>query len=204
MRVVSGKIVNGYCRSDWLLKFLYRTLSMASDVAGLQPIDVQDRRMCNIDLSDIVSGHGEYPEKIDAILKAVGVRTWDDVKYLESKLKKSSSDIPGNEQMKISLLSLRPSKSDKSLHQKLSNKSSNTDSASVSALSVTSVENTVVTSGTAETSDGLSGFARSDNIEHITETVEEVVEAASPPQESADGCKDKAINLYHSTENATH
>lgn len=43
-------------RSDWLLKFLYRTLSMASDVAGLQPIDVQDRRMCNIDLSDIVSG----------------------------------------------------------------------------------------------------------------------------------------------------
>jgi hypothetical protein len=29
---------------------------MSSDVAGLQPIDVQDRRMCNIDLSDIVSG----------------------------------------------------------------------------------------------------------------------------------------------------
>lgn len=43
-------------RSDWLLKFLYRTLSMSSDVAGLQPIDVQDRRMYNIDLSDIVSG----------------------------------------------------------------------------------------------------------------------------------------------------
>ena len=29
---------------------------MASNVAGLQPIDVEDRRMCNIDLSDIVSG----------------------------------------------------------------------------------------------------------------------------------------------------
>lgn len=191
MRVVSGKIVNGYCRSDWLLKFLYRTLSMASDVAGLQPIDVQDRRMCNIDLSDIVSGHSEYPEKIDAILKAVGVRTWDDVKYLESKLKKSSSDIPGNEQMKISLLSLRPSKSEKSLHQTLSNESSNIDSASISATetSVMSLENTVVTSGTAETSNGLSGFARPDNVERITKTVEETMEVASPPQESADGCK---------------
>jgi len=93
----------------------------------------------------------------------------------------------------ISLLSLRPSKSDKSLHQKLSNTSSNTDSASVSATetSLMSMENTVVTPGTAETSSGLSGFARPDNIEHITETLEETVEAASPPpQKSADGCKD--------------
>ena len=49
----------------------------------------------------LIKGHGDYPEKIDAILKVVGVRTWDDVKYLESKLKKSSSDIPGNEQMKV-------------------------------------------------------------------------------------------------------
>lgn len=191
MRVVSGKIVNGYCRSDWLLKFLYRTLSMSSDVAGLQPIDVQDRRMFNIDLSDIVSGHIEYPEKIDAILKAIGVRTWDDVKHLESRLKKSSSDIPGNEQMKISLLSLRPSKSDKSLHQKLSKKSSNTDSALVSATEtpVMSMENTVVPSDTAEASNGSSGGARIDNIEHITETVDETMEAASPPQESAHGCE---------------
>jgi len=49
----------------------------------------------------LIKGHTEYPEKIDAILKAVGVRTWDDVKHLESKLKKSSSDNPGNEQMKV-------------------------------------------------------------------------------------------------------
>jgi hypothetical protein len=49
----------------------------------------------------LIKGHSEYPEKIDAILKAVGVRTLDDVKYLESKLKKSSSDIPRNEQMKV-------------------------------------------------------------------------------------------------------
>lgn len=52
-----------------------------------------------------------------------------------------------------------------------------------------SLENTVVTSGTAETSNGLSGFARPDNVERITKTVEETMEVASPPQESADGCK---------------
>lgn len=45
------------CRTDWLLKFLYRTLSMPSHgVAGLAPVELTDRRMCNVDLSDIVSG----------------------------------------------------------------------------------------------------------------------------------------------------
>jgi hypothetical protein len=52
------------------------------------------------------------------------------------------------------------------------------------------MENTVVPSDTAEASNGSSGGARIDNIEHITETVDETMEAASPPQESAHGCKD--------------
>jgi hypothetical protein len=48
----------------------------------------------------LIKGHSEYPEKIDAILKAVGVRTRDDVRYLESKFKKSSGH-PKNEQAKV-------------------------------------------------------------------------------------------------------
>nr|CAD7433650.1 unnamed protein product [Timema monikensis] len=180
MRVVSGKLVNGYCSGDWLLKFLYRTLSVASNVAGLQPIQCKNRRMCNVDLSELVGGqkhqsqhnrgkthasgsalplvliipliiptgmissphcsaclspfcptifeelwslrfhldcHSEYPEKIEIILKVVGVRTREDMQDLESRLKKSSSELPGSVQNKISLLSLRPSKSDNSLHR---------------------------------------------------------------------------------------
>ncbi|XP_069674733.1 transmembrane and coiled-coil domain-containing protein 4-like isoform X1 [Periplaneta americana] len=184
MRVVSGKIVNGYCRSDWLLKFLYRTLSISSEVAGLQPIDIQDRRMCNIDLSDIVSGHGEYPEKIDAILKTVGVRTRDDVTHLESRIKKSSSDLPGSEQAKISLLSLRPSKSDKSLHQKLSgDESSNTDSTSTteSATEVSGMqsEEVEILSGTIETNRDSHGATGSDNIDYDIERADEVTEEQS-------------------------
>ncbi|KAL7976025.1 hypothetical protein Chor_014982 [Crotalus horridus] len=54
-RVISGKIINGFCRGDWLLKFVYRTASIQLSVAGLQPICLDDRRMVNVDLSSVVS-----------------------------------------------------------------------------------------------------------------------------------------------------
>ncbi|XP_067127647.1 transmembrane and coiled-coil domain-containing protein 4-like isoform X1 [Centruroides vittatus] len=90
-RVVCGKIINGYCRGDWLLKYLYRTSSATMNIAGLQPIKWNNRRMCNVDLSDIVSGHMDYARKMDMILKAIGVRTKDET---DSKLRKSHSDSP--------------------------------------------------------------------------------------------------------------
>ncbi|XP_045715503.1 transmembrane and coiled-coil domain-containing protein 4 isoform X1 [Phyllostomus hastatus] len=80
-KVVSGRIVNGYCRGDWLLSFVYRTSSVQLHVAGLQPVQLQDRRVENVDLSSIVSGHLDYAKQMDAILKAVGIRTkpgWDE------------------------------------------------------------------------------------------------------------------------------
>lgn len=72
-RVVAGKIVNGYCRGDWLLGFLYRSSSAQLSVAGLQPINVQDRRIINVDLSSVVKGHLDYMRQMDTILVAVGV-----------------------------------------------------------------------------------------------------------------------------------
>uniref|UniRef100_A0A8C5D620 Transmembrane and coiled-coil domains 4 n=1 Tax=Gouania willdenowi TaxID=441366 RepID=A0A8C5D620_GOUWI len=54
-RVVAGRIVNGYCRGDWLLGFLYRSSAAQLSVAGLQPINIQDRRIENVDLSSVVS-----------------------------------------------------------------------------------------------------------------------------------------------------
>ena len=42
---------------DWLLKFLYRSASVQFTIAGLGPIDWMDRRMHNMDLSEIVSTH---------------------------------------------------------------------------------------------------------------------------------------------------
>ncbi|NXD86677.1 TMCO4 protein, partial [Halcyon senegalensis] len=74
-KVVSGRIINGYCRADWLLGFVYRTSSVQINVAGLQPVDLDDRRMVNMDLSAVVNGHLDYMKQMDTILKAVGVKT---------------------------------------------------------------------------------------------------------------------------------
>ncbi|XP_028967037.1 transmembrane and coiled-coil domain-containing protein 4 [Galendromus occidentalis] len=74
-RVVAGSIVNGYCRGDWLLKFVYRTSSACINIAGLQPINWSDRRMRNLDLSDVITGHMDYYDKIDQILDVIGIGT---------------------------------------------------------------------------------------------------------------------------------
>lgn len=55
MSVVNGQLINGYCRDDWLLKFLYRTSTATLRIAGLQEVSVKHDRMKNIDLTDIVS-----------------------------------------------------------------------------------------------------------------------------------------------------
>ncbi|XP_074831668.1 transmembrane and coiled-coil domain-containing protein 4 isoform X2 [Carettochelys insculpta] len=74
-KVVSGRIINGYCRGDWLLSFVYRTSSAQLNVAGLQPVSLDDRRMVNVDLSSVVNGHLDYMKQMDTILKAVGIKT---------------------------------------------------------------------------------------------------------------------------------
>ncbi|XP_077693381.1 transmembrane and coiled-coil domain-containing protein 4 isoform X1 [Eretmochelys imbricata] len=74
-KVVSGRIINGYCRGDWLLSFVYRTSSAQLKVAGLQPVILDDRRMVNMDLSSVVNGHLDYMKQMDTILKAVGIKT---------------------------------------------------------------------------------------------------------------------------------
>lgn len=93
-RVVGGRIVNGYCRGDWLLKFLHRTSSATLKIAGLQAIRWNDRRMFNVDLSDVVSGHTDYVKKMDVILKAVGIQTCDDVLEADPSMRKSRSYAP--------------------------------------------------------------------------------------------------------------
>eukprot|EP00079_Xenopus_tropicalis_P028228 XP_012823056.1 PREDICTED: transmembrane and coiled-coil domain-containing protein 4 isoform X1 [Xenopus tropicalis] len=74
-RVVAGRIVNGYCRGDWLLSFVYRSSSAKLNVAGLQPVLLKDRRMVNMDLSSVVKGHLDYMKQMDTLLKAVGIKT---------------------------------------------------------------------------------------------------------------------------------
>nr|CAB3267017.1 transmembrane and coiled-coil domain-containing protein 4-like [Phallusia mammillata] len=93
--VVSGHITNAYCRTDWLLRFLYRTSARQVQVAGLQPVTWNDRRMINIDLSSIVDGHLDYAKNMDTILSAVGVRTKEKARFLDGGVKaKKSVSLP--------------------------------------------------------------------------------------------------------------
>ncbi|XP_055467303.1 transmembrane and coiled-coil domain-containing protein 4 [Psammomys obesus] len=109
-KVVSRRIVNGYCRGDWLLSFVYRTSSVQLRVAGLQPVLLQDRRMENVDLSSVVNGHLDYAKQMDVILKAVGIRTkpgWG-----EKGLPLAPGSLPQEEPLPIATVS-----TDETIHQ---------------------------------------------------------------------------------------
>ncbi|KAL3087544.1 hypothetical protein niasHT_024937 [Heterodera trifolii] len=69
------QLINGYCKSDWLLRFLYRTMSVQFIIAGTGPVDNRtERKIVNFNLSHIVKGHLDYAKKMTQVLEAVGVR----------------------------------------------------------------------------------------------------------------------------------
>lgn len=69
--LVSGRFIHCYSKSDWVLKFLYRTSSpTASGIAGLGPIE-DSPTIENVDLSDLVLGHSEYQMKLAEIMGLV-------------------------------------------------------------------------------------------------------------------------------------
>ena len=66
-KIVSDRIINCYSNNDWVLKFVYRTASLDTTVAGLQEIEIDGIE--NVNLSDIIGGHSEYYDKTPIILK---------------------------------------------------------------------------------------------------------------------------------------
>lgn len=73
-KVVAGRIINGYFENDWLLKYLYRTLSLSvgEGVAGMMSLEYT--RIENINLKSIIGGHFEYSDKLDKIIKLLGLK----------------------------------------------------------------------------------------------------------------------------------
>ncbi|KAH7637741.1 duf726 domain-containing protein [Dermatophagoides farinae] len=76
MSIISGKIINGFCRDDWLLKFLYRTSTATMRIAGLQEVNLKNKKLENHDLTDLIKGHMDYCKKIDAVLEKIGIRIY--------------------------------------------------------------------------------------------------------------------------------
>lgn len=86
--VVTGRLVNVYSTSDYILGFLYRSSSIQYGVAGLQPI-AGVKGVQNVDVSDMVTGHLSYRYLTGSILKKIGFEDVDleALKREEEKLK---------------------------------------------------------------------------------------------------------------------
>lgn len=72
--VVSGRLVNGYTTTDWILGLLHRTANYTRSIAGLGPVECPDIE--NWNLTHVVKGHLLYKQKIGKIL--------DEVRFTES------------------------------------------------------------------------------------------------------------------------
>ena len=70
---VSGKLANGYSSNDWVLSYLYKTTRVTTAVAGIRAVDVADRKLVNVDLSSVISGHSDYISKMGDVLKIFGM-----------------------------------------------------------------------------------------------------------------------------------
>ena len=64
--VVAGRLVNGYCHRDWILKYLFRTKTWRLNVAGITAVDCPGVE--NLDLTEMVNGHMAYPANLPEIM----------------------------------------------------------------------------------------------------------------------------------------
>lgn len=65
--VASGRVVNGYLDSDWVLAFLYRYMEWGVTVAGLSEVQVPGVE--NVNLKGLgIAGHHDYPAHMSNIL----------------------------------------------------------------------------------------------------------------------------------------
>jgi hypothetical protein len=78
--VVSGRLINVYSETDYLLAFLYRTSNVQFGLAGLQAVRAEGVE--NYDVGDLcsVGGHTRYRHMVGTIMRDIG---WDDVDHGE-------------------------------------------------------------------------------------------------------------------------
>jgi hypothetical protein len=70
--VVSGRFVNGYSRTDWVLNYLFRATSGGvGTVAGLRPVE-NVPGLENVDVTDKISGHTSYRTFMPLIMDQLG------------------------------------------------------------------------------------------------------------------------------------
>jgi hypothetical protein len=62
---VSGRIYNYFSKKDDVLRVLYKVGTLfTSEPIGRGPIEVNSNRICNVDVTDYVGGHGEFKKNL--------------------------------------------------------------------------------------------------------------------------------------------
>lgn len=70
--IVSGRFINGFARTDWILGYLFRLTSGGiSRIAGLAPVE-QVPGIENVDVTEFVPGHMSYRTAMPRLLREVG------------------------------------------------------------------------------------------------------------------------------------
>ncbi|CAM6100675.1 unnamed protein product [Calypogeia fissa] len=70
-KVVSGRFINAYSTSDWILGVIYRASFVTQGLAGIQNVPIPGIE--NIDVTEIVNGHSMYLTKTSEILEALDI-----------------------------------------------------------------------------------------------------------------------------------
>ncbi|KAG5480981.1 hypothetical protein LSCM1_06655 [Leishmania martiniquensis] len=86
-RVVAGRLVNVYTREDWTLWMMYRlNKTDLKPMAGISPVNVPGVE--NVDVTPLVSAHGDYAAKLLLVLEAIPpeptATTWSPRQHLGS------------------------------------------------------------------------------------------------------------------------
>lgn len=91
--VVSGRFVNAFSRTDWILSYLHRATSGGLvSIAGLRPVTAPCE-IENVDVTHLVPGHLAYRSLTPLVLSEVGFKTTAD--YFDEP--ESLEDVPERE-----------------------------------------------------------------------------------------------------------
>lgn len=89
--IVAGRIVNGYCKTDWILGIVHRTAGMTFKAAGLDAIECDSVE--NIDLTDYISGHLSYKKELGKILPILQIgRSINEPSWISTEETKLNDD----------------------------------------------------------------------------------------------------------------
>lgn len=71
LKSIAGHLINCYSENDDILRYFFRAVKWGQSPVGLQAIEKNNFKILDVDCSDIISGHMDYREKMDVVLRRI-------------------------------------------------------------------------------------------------------------------------------------